>query len=90
MVSNDEGPAPDPSNKISINDWDEEQHTMLGMCAASLKRLSLGLDHDAPACINVKNVKKEPAAKINVKWQKHTTRVCRLFKLTNGWCLVTT
>ena len=24
VVSDDEGPAPGPSNKISTNDWDEE------------------------------------------------------------------
>ena len=27
MVSDDEGPAPGPSNRISTNDWDEERHT---------------------------------------------------------------
>ena len=67
VVSDDEGPAPVPSNKISINDWDEEQHATLGMCAANLKRMSLGPDHDAPACTDSKNVKKEPIGKRNVK-----------------------
>ena len=67
VVSDDEGPAPGPSNKISTNYWDEEQHTTLGMCVASLKRVSLGPDCDAPACIDAKNVKKELAAKRNMK-----------------------
>ena len=58
VVSNDEGPAPSPSNRITTNDWDEEQHTTLGMCAASLKRMSLGPDHNVPACVNAKNMKK--------------------------------
>ena len=58
MASDDEGPAPSTSNRISTNDWDEEQHTTLGMCATSLKRMSLGPDHDAPACVDAKNVKK--------------------------------
>ena len=49
VVSDDDGLAAGPSNSISTNDWDEEQHTTLGMCAASLKRMSLGPDHDAPA-----------------------------------------
>ena len=74
VVSDDEGPAPGPSNRISTNDWDEEQHTTLGMCAANLKRMSLGPDHDAPACIDAKNVKKELATKRNVKRPKTTTR----------------
>ena len=67
MVFDDEGPAPGPSNRISTNDWDEEQHTKLGMCAASLKRMSLGPDRDALACVNAKNVKQGPAVKRNVK-----------------------
>ena len=67
VVSNDEGPAPIPSNRISTNDWDDEQHTMLSMCAANLKRMSLGPDYDALGCIDYKNVKKEPVAKRNVK-----------------------
>ena len=67
VVSDDEGPALGPSNKISTNDWDEKQHTMLGRCAASLKRMSLGPGSDALACVDAKNVKKEPAAKRNVK-----------------------
>ena len=28
VVSDDEGLAPGPSNRISTNDWDEEQHRM--------------------------------------------------------------
>ena len=67
MVSDDEGPALSSSNKISTNDWDEEQHTTLGMCAASLKKMSLGPDCDALACVDAKNVKKELATKRNVK-----------------------
>ena len=67
MVSDDEGLAPGPPNRISTNDWDEEQHATLGMCAASLKSMSLGPDRDAPACVDANNVKKEPAAKRNVK-----------------------
>ena len=74
IVFDDEGLAPSPSNRISTNDWDEEQHTTLGMCATSSKRMSLGPDHDAPACIDAKNVKKEPIAKRNVKRQKYTLR----------------
>ena len=42
MVFDDEGPDPGPSNRISTNDWDEELHTTLGMCAANLKRMSPG------------------------------------------------
>ena len=49
---------------------------MLGMCAANLKRISLGPDCDAPACIDAKNVKKELAAKRNVKRPKRTTGEC--------------
>ena len=49
VVSDDQGPAPGPSNKISTNDWDEEQHTTLGMCGTSLKRMSLGPNCDALA-----------------------------------------
>ena len=41
MVSDDEVPAPHPCNRISTNDWDKEPYTMLGMCAANLKRISL-------------------------------------------------
>ena len=74
VVSDDEGPAPGPSNRISTNDWDEEQHTTLGMCAANLKRMSLRPDHDPLACTDAQNVKKEPVAKRNVKHQKCTTR----------------
>ena len=58
MVFDDEGPAPGPSNMISTKDWDEEHHTMLGMCAANLKRMFLGPEHDAPACVDAKNMKK--------------------------------
>ena len=76
VVSDYEGPAPSSSNKISIDDWDEEQHTRLGMCAANLKRLSLGPDRDAPVCIEAKNTSKEQAAKRNVKRPKSTTRKC--------------
>ena len=67
MVSDDKGLDPGPSNRISTNDWDEEQNTTLGMCATSLKRMSLGPDCDTPACANAKNMKKEPTAKRNVK-----------------------
>ena len=67
MVFDDEGPAPGPSNRIFIDDWDEEQYTMLGMCATNLKRMSLGPNRDVPACVDAKNVKKELAAKRNVK-----------------------
>ena len=67
MVSDDEALAPGPSNRISTNDWNEEQHKTLGMCAASLKRMSLGPNCDALACVDAKNVKKEPATKRNVK-----------------------
>ena len=74
VVSDDEGPAPGPSNRSSTNDWEEEQNTMLGMCATSLKRMSLGPDRDAPNCVDAKNVKKEPTTKRNVKRQKHTLR----------------
>ena len=76
VVSDEEELAPIPSNRISIDDWDEEQHTTLGMCAANLKRISLGPDHDALASIDAKNVKKAPSAKRNVKRQKRTTREC--------------
>ena len=74
VVFDDERPALGPPNRISTNYWDEEQYTMLGMCAASWKRMSLGPDRDALSCVNAKNVKKEPAAKRNVKRQKRTTR----------------
>ena len=74
VVSNDEGPTPSPSNRISTNNWDEEQHTTLGMCATSLNRMSLGPDHDAVACVDAKNMKKKPIAKRNIKCRKHTTR----------------
>ena len=74
VVSDDEGPAPGPSNRISTNDWDEEQHTTLGMCAASLKRVSLCPDCDSLACIDAKNVKKESTTKRNVKHRKRTSR----------------
>ena len=67
VVSDDEVPAPGPSNKISTNDWDEEKHTTLGMGAISLKRMSLGPNRDAPACVDAKNVKNEPTAKRNMK-----------------------
>ena len=67
VVFDDEGPAAGPSNRISTNDWDEEQHTTLDIYAASLKRMSLGPDCDAPACVDAKNMKKEPTAKRNVK-----------------------
>ena len=63
VVSDDEGPAPNPSNWNSTNDWDEEQHTMLSMCATNLKRMSLGPKRDALACVDAKNVKKEPTIK---------------------------
>ena len=74
VVSDDEGPALGPSNRICTNDWDEEQHTTLGTRAYSLKRMSLGPDRDALACVNAKDVKKEPAAKRNVKRRECTTR----------------
>ena len=74
MVFDDEGLAPSPSNRISTNDWNEEQHTTLGMCVASLKRMSLGPDGDVLACVDAKNAKKEPTAKRNVKHQKRTSR----------------
>ena len=64
----------DLTNKTSIDDWDEKQHTMLGGCAANLKRMSLGPDCDALVCIDAKNTKKEPVAKRNVKRPKRTTR----------------
>ena len=67
VVSDDEGPAPGTFNIISIDDWDEEQHTSLGMCAANLKRMSFSGDHDALACIQAN--KKEPPAKRNVQHQ---------------------
>ena len=35
VVFYDEGLGPGPSNRISTNDWDEEQHTSLGMCTAT-------------------------------------------------------
>ena len=74
VVSDDEGLNPNPSNRIPTDDWDEEQHTTLGMCAANLKRMSLGPDYDAPACIDAKNMNKELAAKRNVKHQKCAMR----------------
>ena len=74
MVSDNEGPAPGPSNRISTDDWDEEQHTSLGICAANLKRMSLGIDRGAPACIKAKNVKKGLPTKRNVKRPKRTTK----------------
>ena len=74
VVSDDEGPAPSPSNRISINDWDEEQHTTLGMFVANLKRMSLGPDHDALACVDAKNMEKELIARRNVKHRKCTMR----------------
>ena len=67
VVFDDEGLPPGPSSRISTNDWDEEQHTTLDICATSLKRMSLGPDCDAPACVDAKNVKKESIAKRNVK-----------------------
>ena len=90
MVSDDEGPAPGPSNRISIHDWDEEQHTTLGMCATSLKRMSFGPDRDAIACLDAKNMKKETVAKRNMKRQNVPRKNVDLSKLTNGWCLVMT
>ena len=86
VVSEDEGLAPGPSNRISIDDWDEEQHTSLGMCAANMKRMSLGPDRDASAWIEAKDVKKEPPAKRNVKRPKRTTRE-RLPGHTYKWVL---
>ena len=74
VVFDDEGLAPGPSNMISTNHWDEEQHTTLGMCATSLKRMSLGPDRDTPACVDAKNVKKELTTKRNMKRQKRTSR----------------
>ena len=74
MMSNDEGPAPGPSNRISTNAYDEEQHPTLSMCVANLKRMLLGPDHDAPACIDAKSMKKELETKRNVKRQKCTMR----------------
>ena len=44
------------------------------MCTTNLKRMSLGTDRDAPACIQANDVKKEPPAKRNVKRPKHTVR----------------
>ena len=90
MVSNDEGLAPGPSNKISTNDWDEEQHTMLGMRAINLKTISLSPNHDAPTCVDAKNMKKESPAKKKVKRQNVPRENVNLPKHTNGWCLVTT
>ena len=66
VVSDDENPAPGASNRISKNDWDEEQHTTLGMSATNLKKMSLGPDRDARACVDAKNVKKAPTTKRNV------------------------
>ena len=43
------------------------------MYAANLKRMSLGTNRDALACIEANNVKKEPLVKRNVKLQKRTT-----------------
>ena len=86
VVSEDEGLAPGPSYRISTDDWDEEQHTSLGMCAANMKRLSLGPDYDASAWIEAKDVKKEPPTKKNVKRAKRTTRE-RLPGHTYKWVL---
>ena len=83
VVFDDEGLAPGASNKTSTDDWDEEQHAMLGMCAANLKRMSLGLNRDVPACIEAKNVKKESATERNVKRPKCTMRErgsCQAYK----------
>ena len=84
VVSDDEWPAPSPSNRISTNDWDEEQHTTLGMCTTNLKRMSLGPDCDALACVDAKNVKKELEAKRNMKRQNCTMRECG-FGQTYKW-----
>ena len=56
VVSYDEGPAPGPSNRISTNEWDEEWYTTPDLCAACLKRMSLGPDRDALACLNAKDM----------------------------------
>ena len=63
VVSDDEGPAPRLSNRISANNWDEEQLTTLGMCVVNLKNMSLGLNHDAPTCIETKNMQNEAGSK---------------------------
>ena len=74
VVSDDEGPALGPSNRISTSDWGEEQHTTLGMYGASLKRMSLGPNCDALTCVDAKNMQKELSTKRNVKRQKCTMR----------------
>lgn len=33
LGSDDEGPTPNTSNRISRDDWDEKEHTSLHMCA---------------------------------------------------------
>ena len=76
VVFDDEGLVPGPSNKIATNDWDEEQHTSLGMCVSNLKRTSLGPYCGAPACIEAKNLMQEPLAKRNLKRPKRTMREC--------------
>ena len=86
VVFEDEGLAPGPSYRISTDNWDEERHTSLGMCAANMKRMSLGPDCDALAWIEAKDVKKEPPAKRNVKRAKRTTRE-RLPGHTYKWVL---
>ena len=58
VAFDDEDPALGPSNKVSIDNWDEEQHTSLGVWATNLKRMSLGIDRDTPTCIQANNIKK--------------------------------
>ena len=57
---------------ISDDDWDKEQQQSLGRCTTNLKRMSLGADSDALACIEAN--KKETPAKRNVKRAKRTKR----------------
>ena len=54
VVFDEEGLGAGPSNRISTNDWDEEQHTIVSMCATNFKRMSLGPHHASPACIDAK------------------------------------
>ena len=71
VASDEEGLALGASNRISIDDWDEEQNTSLGMCTTNLKRMSPGTDCDALACIQANRVKKGPPEKCE------TSKTCR-------------
>ena len=65
---------PSPGSPISISDDDcgKEQDPSLGPCTAHLKRISLGTDGDARACIEAK--KKGAPVKRTVKHARRTRK----------------